>query len=256
MKLSDITPVVVTYNEGPNLERCLARLSWATNVIVVDSSSTDDTLAIAARHSNVSVFQHVYMDHTTKWNFGVSQASTLWILALDADYVLCPGFEDELSALAEDAAEAWFAHFKYCVNGRPLRATLYPPRAVLFRKDRCTYVQDGHTQLLQIPGRAEFLRTFILHDDRKPLSRWFVSQDHCAKLEVAKLEATPSASLRWQDRARSWMIVAPILTFFYCLFFKGLILDGWRGWFYTWQRVFAEVMLSLRLLEKKCLPED
>jgi len=127
---------------------------------------------------------------------------------------------------------------------------------VLFRKDRCTYIQDGHTQLLKIPGRSGFLRTSILHDDRKPLSRWFVSQDHCVRLEAAKLETALTASLRWQDRARKLMLVAPILTFFYCLFAKGLILDGWRGWFYTWQRVLAEVMLSLRLLEKKCLPED
>lgn len=256
MNLHAITPVIAVYNEGPNLRRCLERLTWAGEVIVVDSSSTDDTLVIAAAFPSARVVQHVYVDHTTKWNHGVSEASTLWILSLDADYVLCPGFEDELSKLDENAADAWFARFHYCVYGRALRATLYPPRAVLFRKDRCTYVQDGHTQLLQIPGRSEFMSTAILHDDRKPLSRWFVSQDHCAKLEAAKLEAADPQSLRWQDRIRGLYVVAPVLTFFYCLFARGLILDGWRGWFYTWQRVLAEVMLSLRLLEKKCTPVD
>lgn len=256
MNLHEITPVIAVYNEAPNLRRCLDRLTWAATVIVVDSSSTDETTAIAASYPNVRVVQHVYVDHTTKWNFGVSQSPSLWILSLDADYVLCAGFENELRDLVEAKADAWFARFHYCVNGKPLRATLYPPRAVLFRRDRCTYIQDGHTQLLQIPGASAVLSTVILHDDRKPLSRWFVSQDHCAKLEAAKLEAAAVDSLRWQDRIRSMLIVAPVLTLLYCLFAKGLILDGWRGWFYTWQRVLAEIMLSLRLLEKRCLPED
>lgn len=256
MNLHDITPVIAVYNEGPNLRRCLERLVWATQVVVVDSGSTDDTLAIAASFPNTRVVQHVYVDHTTKWNFGVGEAATRWILSLDADYVLCAGFEDELRALDEAAADAWFCRFHYCVNGFPLRAALYPPRAVLFRKDRCVYFQDGHTQLLRIPGASAFLQTAMLHDDRKPLSRWFVSQDHCARLEAEKLAAADPGSLRWQDRTRKMLVVAPILTFFYCLFVKRLILDGWRGWFYTWQRVLAEVMLSLRLLEAKCLPRD
>lgn len=256
MNLHDITPVIAVYNEGPNLRRCLERLTWATQVVVVDSSSTDDTLSIAASFPNTRVVQHVYVDHTTKWNFGVSEAPTRWILSLDADYVLCAGFEDELRALDDQVADAWFCRFHYCVNGFPLRATLYPPRAVLFRKDRCTYIQDGHTQLLQIPGASAFLQTAMLHDDRKPLSRWFVSQDHCARLEAEKLASAAPGLLRWQDRVRRMLVIAPILTFFYCLFAKRLILDGWRGWFYTWQRVLAEVMLSLRLLETKCPPQD
>jgi hypothetical protein len=256
MNLHEITPVIAVYNEGPNLRRCLARLKWASQVVVVDSGSTDETLVIAAEFPNVRVVQHEYVDHTSKWNFGISESPTRWILSLDADYVLCAGFEDELRTLDDAAADAWFAHFHYCVNGFALRATLYPPRAVLFRKDHCTYIQDGHTQLLVIPGPSRVLRTALLHDDRKPLSRWFVSQDHCARLEAVKLMAATPASMRWQDRARKLLIAAPILTFFYCLFAKGLILDGWRGWFYTWQRVLAEVMLSLRLLEVKCPPRD
>lgn len=257
MDLQNITPVIAVYNEAPNLARCLARLTWAARVVVVDSHSTDETTVIAAQFPNVEVCQHVYVDHTTKWNFGVAQTNTEWVLSLDADYVLCAGFEDELRALPDDGAvDAYLARFRYCVNGRPLRATLYPPRAVLFRKEHCTYIQDGHTQLLQIPGRSDFLRVAILHDDRKPLSRWFVSQDHCAKLEAAKLESAAPGSLRWQDHVRKLLIVAPVLTLVYCLFAKALVLDGWRGWFYTWQRVLAEVMLSLRLLEKKCAPSD
>jgi hypothetical protein len=86
---------------------------------------------------------------------------------------------------------------------RPLRSCLYPPRAVLFRKDRCRYVPDGHTQLLRSPGQSGNLSTTkIDHDDRKPLSRWFSSQDKYAKLEADEVAVGSEGESAPQDRIR------------------------------------------------------
>lgn len=255
MNLDDITVVIPVFNEEPNLPRTLERLRWARRVILVDSFSTDGTADIAGRFPNVEVVDREYVDQTTKWTQGTEMAETPWVLGLDADYVLGQGFEDELRSLVTgDEVDAWHARFRYCVNGHPLRGTLYPPRAVLFRKSRCHFVQDGHTQVLVVQGGEKLLQTPIDHDDRKPLTRWFASQDHCARQEADKLSTAAPATLRIQDRVRQWLVVAPVATLFYCLFAKGLILDGWHGWFYTWQRVLAEIMLSIRLLERKVQP--
>ena len=251
MNLADITPLVLTYNEAPNIERCLARLSWAHEIVIIDSGSTDDTCAIASRFPNVRILTRAFDDHTSQWNFGVDATNTLWVLAFDADYILCDGFETELSAIEPGDTFAFYASFRYLIGGRPLRASLYPPRAVLFRKDRCRYEKDGHTQLLHIPGPSGHLATRIDHDDRKPLSRWFASQDKYALLEAEKLLSLPASDLRLQDRIRRTMILGPLFVLAYTLIARGTILDGWHGWFYTFQRVTAEVMLSLRLLEKK-----
>ena len=62
--------------------------------------------------------------------------------------------------------------------------------------------------------------------------------------------------MTWPDKLRRKMVVAPFLVFFYTLLVKGLILDGWPGWFYVFQRTFAEIMLALRLLEKKLEAPD
>ena len=53
--LADITPVILTYNESANIGRSLERLTWAREVVIVDSGSTDDTLAIAGRFPNARV---------------------------------------------------------------------------------------------------------------------------------------------------------------------------------------------------------
>jgi glycosyltransferase involved in cell wall biosynthesis len=249
---TEISPLVLTYNEAPNLRRTLQRLAWAKEVIVVDSFSTDETLSIAAEFPNVCVVQHKFEIHARQWDYGVLQTIAPWVLALDADYVLSEALIQELKAWQPDEnIDAAFVRFRYCIFGRPLRGTLYPPRAVLFRKDRCQYIQDGHTQLLQINGPTLTLDGVIDHDDRKPLSRWLWAQDRYAVLEAQKLITTPQAELSTQDRIRRNIIFAPLLVLLYSLLVKGLIFDGWPGWYYVFQRILAEIMLSLRLLEAK-----
>ncbi len=247
----EITPLILTYNEEPNIARTLERLTWAKEIVLVDSCSTDGTCAIASRFKNVRLLERKFDDHTSQWNYGLDQISTEWVLSLDADYVLEPGFEDELAALNSlPNISAYAASFQYCIEGKPLRGTLYPPRCVLFRRALCRYEPDGHTQLLKVKGSIGQLRSRILHDDRKPLSHWIQSQDRYAKLEAQKLLSN-GVELSIQDKIRRCVIFAPFLVFFYTLLGKGLIFDGWPGWFYVFQRVLAELMLSLRLIEAK-----
>ncbi len=252
MQLDHLTPLILTYNEEANLRRCLERLRWASQVVILDSGSTDATARLAAEFPNVKWLVRPFDDHTTQWNFGADATATHWILSLDADYVLQAGFEDELRALdSATNCDAFFAGFRYLIAEKPLRACLYPPRAVLFRKERCRYRPDGHTQRLHIPGHHGRLNALIDHDDRKPLARWFAAQDKYAQLEADKLLSLTSAELSLQDRIRRTMILGPLLVFAYTLLVRRALFDGWRGWFYTFQRTTAELMLSLRLLEKR-----
>ncbi len=257
MNLPSITPLIITYNEEANIARCLARLIWAREIVVVDSLSRDGTKAIAARHPNVRFVERPFDHHTAQWNFGLEQVRTEWVLSLDADYILEAGFEEELETLNSVAdISAYAASFRYCINGRPLRGTLYPPRLALFRRVKCRYVQDGHTQVLQAGGPTGALHTCILHDDRKPFSHWVWSQDRYAKLEAEKLARTPTEKLGFDDRLRRTIVLGPPVVMFYTLFARGVILDGWDGWYYAFQRALAEMLLSLRLIEAKWVDGD
>ncbi len=247
-----ITPLILTYNEQENIERTLRRLDWAEVVVVIDSGSTDSTLEILRRFPKVRIVHRPFDNHTDQWNFGVAQCQTAWVLSLDADYCLVPELEAVLRCWTPDPAiVAWYARFRYCIGGVPLRASLYPARAVLFRKDRCTYLDDGHTQLLKVNGPTGFLQQPILHDDRKPLRRWLQEQIRYVERESVKLQHTPPGELGFNDRVRSQILPGPFLVLGYLLLGRGLILDGWRGWFYCLQRTYVELLLSLHLLESR-----
>jgi glycosyltransferase involved in cell wall biosynthesis len=242
--------LILTYNEAPNIGRALSGLSWAKEIVVVDSFSDDETVQIATSFPNVRVIQRPFDSHRNQWEFGLKETgiSTPWILALDADYVVTKELTDELKTLHPHSNTAGYrAKFVYCINGKRLRSGIYPPVTVLYRRDAATYVQDGHTQRIALNGAIEDLSTPLLHDDRKSFKRWFNSQAKYTELEAQKLKAADPATLELPDRLRRWRIVIPPAILVYCLIVRGGILDGWAGFYYAFQRATAELMLSHRL---------
>ncbi|HKZ78073.1 MAG TPA: hypothetical protein VJ124_07085, partial [Pyrinomonadaceae bacterium] len=147
--------------------------------------------------------------------------------------------------------QGYRARFTYCIHGNPLRSGIYPAVTVLYRKANALYTQDGHTQKLLLPEHIEDLRMAIRHDDRKSLKSWFDSQARYAELEARKLLTTMPTELSRVDRLRRWRIVAPVIVVFYCLIIRGGVLDGWAGFYYAFQRLLAELMLSLTLFEEE-----
>jgi len=252
--LDQITPLILTYNEAPNIARTLDSLRWANEVVVVDSFSTDETVAIAASFSNVRVVQRAFDCHRNQWEFGLKQTSiaTEWVLALDADYIVTTDLVNEIGNLRPNEQIAGYrARFIYCISGKRLNSGIYPPVTVLYRTAAADYIQDGHTQRVSLNGQIEDLCSPILHDDRKPLKRWFESQKRYTRLEAQKLRAANPDELGFIDRMRRWPLVVPPFALFYCLVLRAGIFDGRAGFYYAFQRTVAELMLSLYLIDNR-----
>ena len=243
---------MLTFNEAPNIARVLDKLSWANEVVVVDSGSTDETLTILQRYPNVRCVHRPFDSHANQWNFAISQTNikTDWVLALDADYILTESLILEMTnLLPSEKCVGYQTSFTYCVLGKALRNTLYPSVTTLFRRNGAKYVQDGHTQRLNLKGLVLPLAGLIRHDDRKPLSSWLSAQDKYAVLEANLLFTKPPHQLRLQDRLRRMIFITPWLIPLYCLTVGRGALDGRAGFYYALQRGVAEAVLSLKLLE-------
>ncbi|MGD1089601.1 MAG: glycosyltransferase family 2 protein [Verrucomicrobiota bacterium] len=229
--MKNITPLILAFNEAPNIRRTLERLCWAEEIVVVDSFSTDETLEIVKSFPQARIVQRKFDSFAGQCNFGLEKVKTNWVLSLDADYVLSEELVDEIRRLDGGGNAAGYqVRFRYCIQGRPLRGSLYPPRT---------------------EGPVRMLSGWIDHDDRKPLERWFGEQVKYSGREARYLLETSNTELKMADRIRKKIILAPALVFFYTLLGKGLILNGWPGWFYVFQRTFVEILRSLRLIEEK-----
>ncbi len=95
-----ITLVVVTLNEESNLRRCLASADFCRHGIVVDSGSTDRTIAIA-QEMGAEVLTRAWTGFADQKNFGVAAAKTEWVLCLDADEEISPELRRSILELGE-----------------------------------------------------------------------------------------------------------------------------------------------------------
>lgn len=255
--LDKITPLILTYNEAPNLPRVLNKLTWANRIIIVDSGSTDETLDIAGRYSQIEVAQRPFTDFASQCNFGLQKVSTPWVLSLDADYELSDDLLTEIGNLAQNEMSSGYrARFVYRICGHALSGTLYPPRVVLYRPERAIYRNEGHGHRVQIDGSIADLRGVIYHDDRKSLKRWISSQERYAKEEADYLLSMPPERLSRRDKVRMLGWPAPLLILLYTLFVKGCVLDGWPGWYYALQRLCAEVLVALEVVDRRIRRRD
>lgn len=250
--ISQITPLLITFNEEPNIGRVLSKLSWASQILVIDSGSTDATLEIFAASPRIRVIHRKFDSFAQQCNFGLQQIETPWVLSMDADYELSDPLVSELKALEEEPSVSGYrARFVYRIHGRRVRGSLYPPRTILYRTTAGRYVDEGHGHRLRIEGEVKPFNAPVYHDDRKPLSRWIASQRRYAEMEADMLMSAGPASLSAVDRIRKMAWPAPLIMLFYVLIVKGSLLSGWAGWYYALQRSFAEVMIALELIDRR-----
>jgi glycosyltransferase involved in cell wall biosynthesis len=246
----EITPIILTFNEQMNIRRTLSKLNWASEVLVVDSFSTDQTLDICAEFCNVRLVQNHFKDPADQCNFALTQdIKTEWVLSMDADYVLSDALVTELQDFyPTEYVNGFRLHFNYLINGKQVRGSLYPPRVSLYRKQFAHYQQDGHTQRVEVTGTIGDLDARAGHDDRKSFKRWLASQKRYAKQEAVKLQETPWGELSVQDKLRRSGL-APLVILPYMLINQRSILDGMAGLKYTSQRLIAECYLQLARLQ-------
>lgn len=251
--LESITPMIITFNEEANIERVLRSLDWAKQILVIDSGSTDRTLEILASDSRIRVEHRKFDSFANQCNFGLGLVATPFVLSMDSDYVVSSDLAQEIGRLdANDQILAGYrTRFCYCVYGHRLSGTLYPPRVTLYRPERAKYQDFGHGHRVEIDGTVRDLAGAIDHDDRKPLSRWVDSQKRYAVNEVDYLFSAETENLSRVDRLRKmgWPMVFAVLP--YTLLLKRCLFDGWPGWHYAFQRLFAEAMIALEVQDRK-----
>lgn len=252
MHLGDVVPTILTFNEEANIAPLLDSLRWAHTTVILDSGSTDSIRAIASRYENVRWFERSFDSHGRQWRHAIATASQFgeWILRLDADYELPPDFETMLEDLhPQPSTSAYWADFDFVIHGHRLRYSMFPGNLVLFRSDRVEIRDEGHTERItpQV-GSTELLGVRLAHHDRKPLGRFLESQKRYAHLEADLLVNRPRRQLSRMGRLRRTGLV-PLLIPLWLLVGKGLILDGRAGLHYVLQRLVAESMIALAILD-------
>lgn len=264
-------------NEELNLEPALASVGWASEVWVVDSRSTDRTLEIARRHTDLIV-QFDYPGHGPKkknWALDRLPFANDWVLILDADERVPPALAAEIeAAVAAGVADGYHLDRDYVFMARSLRSFRPNWNLRLFRHRLGRYEplateapatgdNEVHEHVV-LRGRAGYLRTPLRHEDRRPLRAWVDNHNRYSDWEthvyrrlrsepfgLAQLVAGGPGRWRHNGLKRLWVRLPcrPLARFaaFYVL--RRGFLDGRAGFRYGVLMAFYEYLIGLKLRE-------
>ncbi|MEJ0067081.1 MAG: glycosyltransferase family 2 protein [Caulobacteraceae bacterium] len=259
--------MILTFNEERNLPACLAALGPLDDVHVVDSGSTDRTVAIAEQ-AGAKVRRRPFDDFASQRNFGLDHCEFRheWILHLDADEVLTENIRREIEALPETGPfDGYRVASMTMFFGRWLRRSgMYPTYQVrLGRRDRLRFRQIGHGQRETLPPEEiGTLREAYLHYSFSAgLASWFAKHvryaadeaDLCLRLRLGRSEDDARSSRRQRDKALSYrlpLFLRPVFRFVYVLILRGGVREGWRGLLYASMLSVYEAMIAVLAYER------
>lgn len=218
--------VVVTKNEEANIERCLASVrGLVSEIVVIDSGSTDRTCELAQKHG-ARVIHQEWLGYGPQKAFGATQAKYDWILSLDADEALSP----ELAAEISDRFKTLDPQIGYEMPRKSfhmgrwiLHGGWYPDRQLrLFNRQHSNWSEAGIHEKVQC-ARTERLHEPILHWVFRSLSHQIETNNRYSSLQAEDLKKRGVRFSYFKLCFKPW------IKFFECYFWKLGFLDGMPG---------------------------
>ncbi len=222
-----LTIIVPTFNEEENIQACLETITWADEILVVDSGSTDTTLDIARRFTD-RILVHEYINSATQKNWAIPQATHPWVMIVDADERVTPQLREEIEKTLQAPGHQGYSigrlnHFL----GYPLRHGGWGPKEDrnirLFMRDRGRYEEkEVHADVI-VEGTVGHLKHPLIHHSYKSLDQYFRKMERYTRW--AALDITNKGKpVRWYH-----ITIRPLGDFLRLYFMKLGFLDGFPG---------------------------
>lgn len=271
-KAFPISVIILTYNEQKNIAPCLETLKWAEDIILVDSGSEDETVAVAcATRPDVRIFQRAFTDFGDQRNWALDNTSPRheWILFLDADERCTQECAEAIQKAVQNPGD-YVGFFLTCRNlflGRWIkRCTLYPSWQLrLLRKGYVRFQKEGHGQREIANGPLGYIREPYDHYGfSKGVSHWIERHNHYSTNEaelILRLRnerlhlyelfvRDPVKRRRCLKRLAARLVISrPFVRFAYLYFIRGGIIEGKPGLLFCLLRFAHEVHIVAKLAE-------
>ncbi|HEN4759280.1 TPA: glycosyltransferase family 2 protein, partial [Legionella pneumophila] len=150
-----LSVIIITKNEEANIRRCLESVHFADEIIVLDSGSTDNTLAIAREYTD-KVFSTDWQGYGIQKDRALQKAQGDWVLNLDADESVSSELRQEiLQAISSDTADAFRIPIQMIFYNQVLKYSGSPKRHIrLFKRENASYSKDIVHEKVLIPVNA------------------------------------------------------------------------------------------------------
>jgi len=248
--------VFITFNEAHNIERALKSVcGWASDVVVVDSFSVDNTVDLAIKYG-ARVYQRKFDGFGSQWNYALARTliSQPWVMKLDPDEQLSDELMNSIERFINDHDQYFYAAFlrKLYFMGKPLPVVQSVPR--LWKNGRCHFSDVTVNEQPLIDGKMVLLQGELIHYDSPNLHHWYQKQNTYSTLEALqqidflrlsyapKLLGNPDERRMWFKKYFWKTPFRYFLLYFYHLVVLGAFKAGYAG--FVWARLRTEYYRS------------
>ncbi|HRE29784.1 MAG TPA: glycosyltransferase family 2 protein [Anaerolineales bacterium] len=215
-----LSAIVLTLNEERHLPECLASLSWADEVVVFDSGSTDATQQIATA-AGARLVTRQFDHYAGQRDAALASVSSEWVLFVDADERIPVALRDEIrSVLARPEAGWWIPRHNYLFGTLTRHTGWYPDYQLrLLRRMRAHYdpTRPVH-ELVLLDGPSGHLTQPMVHLNYETVGEFVRKQTYYAEYDADRLAMEGV-------RARPHHLLSQPLRHFWWRF---VTLSGWR----------------------------
>ncbi|UJH66830.1 glycosyltransferase family 2 protein [Allomuricauda sp. SCSIO 65647] len=247
-----LSALIITYNELGYIEKCIESVSFADEILIVDSYSNDGTYEYLINHPKVKVIQNAFENFTAQKSFTLKQASNDWVLFLDADEIVSPSLRDEILETINnpDACEAYWFYRIFMFKNEKLRFSGWQTdkNHRLFRKSKVRFTDKKLVhETLEVDGSSCILNEKLTHYCYKNYEDYKSKMLHYGRLKAKE------AFYREKHFNYLSMIVKTGWKFFNHYFLRLGILDGKKGIIICYLNALGvlERFRELKRLEKK-----
>jgi len=223
-----ISALIITYNEIGYIEKCIESVSFADEIVVVDSYSTDGTYEYLLNHPKVKVIQNSFENFTTQKSFTLKQASNEWVLFIDADEIVSENLRDEIIKTVESQPKEvafWFTR-QFMFKNKKLRFSGWQTdkNYRLFKKSKVKFCSSRIVhETLNIEGKTSILKEKLIHFCYKDYT------DYKSKmLKYGKMRALEEYK-KGNQFSYLKLFLKPFYTFFFNFFFRLGFIDLKKG---------------------------
>jgi len=247
-----ISALIITYNEIGYIEKCIESVSFADEIIVVDSYSTDGTYEYLLNHPRVRVIQNPFKNFTAQKSFTVKQATNDWVLFLDADEVVPENLQNEIRATINNNPKhvAYWFYRKFMFQKQRLRFSGWQTdkNYRLFRKSKARFSDKKIVhETLVVDGKSGILKEKLIHFCYKSYEDY--------KLKMIKYGRLKAKESFYKEKKFNYIyiVIKPLWKFFNHYFLRLGILDGKKGITICYLNALCDLerYRELKKLEKK-----
>ncbi|MGB6977450.1 MAG: glycosyltransferase family 2 protein [Gammaproteobacteria bacterium] len=199
--MNTLSVIIITRNEAADIRYCLESVKWANEIIVLDSGSSDQTVAIC-REYTAKVFSTDWPGYGIQKNRALQYATSEWVLSLDADERVSDDLRHQIqTAITQNTSDAYAIPFQSRFCGQVIKwgAWRSEKHVRLFKRSQGKFSDAIVHEKLLINGQIGQLTAPILHDSYKNFEE---------VLEKMNCYSTYGAELRLQQGNRGGLTIA------------------------------------------------